>query len=182
MGLVHFVVLPRVLANSFGVPLASGQGTHSSTSFHSHLSRSPGSLGSPFLSRSGRNTMSIAPDISRARALFESAEREVNPDLKARALEEAIALLSSCDPDEMSDAERKLVTNLRLAHTRRLLVQLVTLTSVSMDAWLDYVHLLLGELSAEVEHLIEGDPELKENYARFLKLWGSQLAEILRRP
>ena len=126
--------------------------------------------------------MSIADDISSARALFEKAEREGDPDLKAHALEEAISLLSSCDPDEMSDAERKLIANLRLAHTRRLLVQLVGLSSVSMDAWFEYVHLLFGELSAEVERLTRADAELKENYGRFLKLWGSEVAEILQRP
>jgi len=126
--------------------------------------------------------MSTAHDIAGARELFEKAEREVDPDLKAHALEEAIALLSSCDPDDMSDADRKLIANLRLAHTRRLLVQLVGLRSVSMDAWFEYVHLLFGELSAEVERLTEADPELRENYGRFLKLWGPRLAEILQRP
>jgi len=125
--------------------------------------------------------MSTARDISSARALFEKAEREVDPDLKAHALEEAIGLLSSCDPDDLSDAERKLIANLRLAHTRRLLVQLVDLSSVSMDAWFDYVHLLFGELSAEVGRLTEADAELKENYARFLELWGSEVAEILQK-
>ena len=126
--------------------------------------------------------MSTARDISSARALFEKAEREANPDLKAHALEEAISLLSSCDPDDMSDAESKLVANLRLAHTRRLLVQLVGLKSVSMDAWFDYVHLLFGELSPEVGRLTEADAELKENYARFLELWGPEVAEILQKP
>ena len=126
--------------------------------------------------------MSSAHDIAGARELFEKAEREVDPGLKAHALQEAIALLSSCDPDDMSDADRKLIANLRLAHTRRLLVQLVGLRSVSMDAWFEYVHLLFGELSAEVERLTEADPELRENYGRFLKLWGPELAEILQRP
>src|SRR5438270_3302904 len=126
--------------------------------------------------------MSTAHDIAGARELFEKAEREVDPDLKAHALEEAIALLSSCDPDDMSHANRKLIANLRLAHTRRLLVQLVGLRSVSMDAWFEYVHLLFGELSAEVERLTEADPELKENYGRFLELWGREVAEILQKP
>jgi hypothetical protein len=125
--------------------------------------------------------VSAAHDIAIARELFEKAERETTPELKAHALEEALALLSSCDPDEISDAEGKLIANLRLAHTRRLLVQLVGLSSVSMDAWFDYAHLVFGELRPEVERLTEGDRELKENYGRFLKLWGSELAEILQR-
>ena len=124
--------------------------------------------------------MSVAHDIAEARALFEKAERETDPERKAHALDEAIALLSSCDPDEATDAETRLIANLRLAHTRRLLVQLVGLTSVSMDAWFEYIRLLVGELGPEVERLTRTDPALKKNYARFLELWGPEIAEIVR--
>ena len=125
--------------------------------------------------------MTAADDIASARRLFEKAEREADPELKAHALEEALALLTSIDPDEISDAESRLVANVRLAHTRRLLVQLVGLASMSMDAWFEYVGLLLGDLGAEVERLTEADAELKENYDRFLELWGANVAEILRK-
>lgn len=125
--------------------------------------------------------MSVARDIASARALFEKAERETRPELKAHALEEAVTLLASCDPDEVSDAEGKLIANLRMAHTRRLLVQLVGLTSVSMDDWFDYIGLLLGELGPEVERVTQADADLKENYERFLGLWGTEIAEILKR-
>ena len=125
--------------------------------------------------------MSVDRDIATARALFEKAEREANPELKARALEDAIALLASCDPDEITDADARRIANLRMAHTRRLLTQLVGLASVSMDAWFDYIDLLFGELSPEVRRLTEADAELKDNYRRFVKLWGSELAEILER-
>ena len=91
-------------------------------------------------------------------------------------------MLASCDPDEVSDAEGKLIANLRTAHTRRLLVQLVGLTSVSMDDWFDYIGLLLGELSPEVERVTQADAQLKENYGRFLGLWGAEIAGILKRP
>jgi hypothetical protein len=89
-------------------------------------------------------------------------------------------LLASCDPDDATDAETRLIANLRLAHTRRLLVQLIGLTSVSMDAWFEYIRLLMGELNPEVERLTRGDPELKKNYAQFLELWGPEIAQILR--
>jgi len=125
--------------------------------------------------------VTAADDIAGTRRLFEKAEREADPELKAHALEEALALLASIDPDEMSDAERKLVANLRLTHARRLLGQLVGLASVSMDAWFEYVGLLLGDLGVEVERLIQADAELKENYDRFLELWGADVAEILRK-
>jgi hypothetical protein len=125
--------------------------------------------------------VSVARDIASARALFEKAERETRPELKAHALEEAVTVLASCDPDEVSDAEGKLIANLRMAHTRRLLVQLVGLTSVSMDDWFDYIGLLLGELGPEVERVTQADADLKENYERFLGLWGTEIAEILKR-
>jgi hypothetical protein len=125
--------------------------------------------------------MSVARDIADARALFEQAERETRPELKAHALEEAVKLLASCDPDEISDAERKLIANLRLAHTRRLLAQLVGLASVSMDEWFGYIGLLLGELSPEVERITQADAQLKQSYERFLGLWGAEIAAILKR-
>jgi hypothetical protein len=125
--------------------------------------------------------MGVTQDITNARVLFERAERETSPELKAHALEEAVNLLASLDPDELSEGERNLVANVRLAHTRRLLIQLVGLTSVSMDAWFEYVSLLMGELRPEVERLTETDGELKENYGRFLRLWGPEMAEILQR-
>ena len=125
--------------------------------------------------------MDVARDISTARALFEKAERETRPELKAHALEEAVTLLASIDPEEVSDAEGKLIANLRMAHTRRLLAQLVGLTSVSMDDWFDYIGLLLGELSPEVERVTQADAQLKENYGRFLGLWGEEIAGILKK-
>ena len=125
--------------------------------------------------------MSAGQDIATARALFERAEREARPELKAHALGEATSLLASLDPDELSAGERRLLANVRLAHTRRLLVQLVSLASVSMDAWFEYVDLLFGELRPEVDRLVQADGELKENYLRFLKLWGPKVAEILQR-
>jgi hypothetical protein len=126
--------------------------------------------------------VSVAEDIASARAWFEKAERETSPELKAHALEEATTLLASLDPDELSEADRKLVTNVRVSHTRRLLVQLVSLSSVSMDAWFDYIRILMGELRPEVDRLIESDEALKENYGRFLGLWGPEMAEILQTP
>ena len=125
--------------------------------------------------------MSAARDIAGARELLEKAERETNPELKAAALDEALALLGSLDPDEISDAQRQLIANLRLAHTRRLLVQLVSLSSVSMDAWFDYVHLLFGELKREVERVTAHDAGLKESYVRFINLLGPDVAKLLQR-
>ena len=125
--------------------------------------------------------MSDSQDIASARALFEKAERETRPELKAHALEEAVTLLASCDPDEVSVAEARLIANLRMAHTRRLLAQLVGLAALSMDEWFDYIGLLLGELSPEVERVTQADAQLKENYEKFLALWGAEIAGILKK-
>jgi hypothetical protein len=125
--------------------------------------------------------VTIADEIATARSLLERAERETDPELKAHALDQALTLIGSCDPEEMSDSERRLISNLRAAHARRLLVQLVSLTSVSMDAWFDYIGLLFGELKDEVDLLITNDAQLRKNYDRFIRLWGPEVAEILQR-
>jgi len=124
----------------------------------------------------------VTRDIAEARALFEKAERETRPERKAQALEEAVALLASIDPDEVSETEGKQIANLRMAHTRRLLSQLVGFTSVTMDDWFDYIGLLLGELSSDVERVTQADAQLKENYEKFLGLWGTEIAGMLKRP
>jgi hypothetical protein len=125
--------------------------------------------------------MTVAADIANARGLFQKAERETDPQLKAHALDEALALLASCNPDDVTDSGRKLIANLRLAHTRQLLAQLVSLASISMDAWFEYIQLLFGELSEEVALLVGNDAQLRENYEKFIRLWGTELAEILQR-
>ena len=123
--------------------------------------------------------MTVARDIASARALFEKAEREIDPELKAHALDEALALLASCDPDDVTESERELIANIRLSHTRRLLSQIVTLPAVTMDAWFDYANLLFGELRKEVDLLIAGDNHLRESYVQFISLLGPDVAELL---
>jgi hypothetical protein len=125
--------------------------------------------------------MTVANDIASARVLFQKAELETDPELKAHALDEALALLASCDPDDISEAERKLIASLRLAHARQLLAQMVSLKSVSPDAWFAYIGLLFGELRGEVELLVANDTQLRQNYERFVRLCGPALAEILER-
>ena len=50
-----------------------------------------------------------------------------------------------------------------------------------MDDWFDYIGLLLGELGPEAERVTQADAQLKENYERFLGLWGAEIAGILKR-
>ena len=123
--------------------------------------------------------MTVARDIASARALFEKAEREVNPRLKAHALDEALVLLATCDPDDVTQSERGLIANIRLSHTRRLLSQIMTLLAVTMDAWFDYVNLLFGELRTEANLVIAEDNQLRENYERFVSSFCQDVAQLL---
>lgn len=125
--------------------------------------------------------MTVARDIANARALFEKAEREEDPGVKAHALDEALAVLGSCDPRDVTEAEAQLIANLRLSHVRRLLAQIMTLPPVSMDAWFDYADLFFGELRTEVGTLVAGDSRLRENYEKFIRLYGPDVAELLKR-
>jgi hypothetical protein len=123
--------------------------------------------------------MPVASDIDAARALLERAERETDPDLKAHELEQGLALLRDCEEDEITPQERTLIGNVRAAHTRRLLTQLVQLRAPSMDVWLQYVGLLFGMLRPEVERALATEPALKENFDRFAGLYGGQLRDLL---
>ncbi|MEX0958522.1 MAG: hypothetical protein WDZ63_04490 [Burkholderiales bacterium] len=123
--------------------------------------------------------MSIAHDIEEARALFERAESVNDPEHKAHALQEALDLLDSFAAEARSTDERTLVHNLRLSHTRRLLVQLVSLTSMEFETWFNYIKLLFFELKSEVEILTNEDPELRENYDRFVRLWRQELIDAI---
>lgn len=125
--------------------------------------------------------MPIATEIQEARALLERAEGATDPQQKASVLEEALALLESCAADDPSDAERTLIANLRRSHTRRLLVQLVSLASVQMDVWFGYIKLLFFELQPEVESITQEDAQLRANYERFLRLWRQEALDILGR-
>lgn len=117
--------------------------------------------------------------IEKARGLFEQAERETNPERKAQFLEEAIESLDFCEAEDLSASERTLLTNIRVSHTRRLLVQLVSLQSVTMDVWFSYIKLLLVELKDEVALALEQDPALKESYEQFIALWRQELLELI---
>lgn len=123
--------------------------------------------------------MTVARDIASARASFEKAEREINPGLKAHALDEGLALLAACNPDAVTESERELIANIRLSHTRRLLSQIMTLPAVTIDAWFDYVDLLFGELRTEANLVIAGDNQLRENYERFVSSFGQDVAKLL---
>lgn len=118
--------------------------------------------------------MTIAHEIEEARVLLEKAECELDTDQKTRILLEAIEQLDSFSAEDISPAERTLVANLRISHTRRLLAQLVAQKSMPMDAWHDYFAIFLYFLSDEVDLLIKEDTEFAENYGRFKRIWSRE--------
>ena len=123
--------------------------------------------------------MTIAPDIDEARVLLERAERELDPAQKAKLILEAIEQLDDCLAEDISPAERTLIANLRVSHTRRLLTQLTALESASMDVWLSYNVLLLGFLKDEVDLVLKENAKLKENFKVFLRLRRREFLESL---
>jgi len=59
------------------------------------------------------------------------------------------------------------------------LLQFPTLLSVPFDIWFGYFRVLI-KLRAEVESLVASDAQLRENHARFMKLWRQDLLDALK--
>lgn len=124
-------------------------------------------------------------EIEHARALLEKAEREPDPGLKADHLVQGLEVLGDLDDEELSDADRRLVANIKVAHARRLLQQLGQVRSAALDTWARYVHVLVGLLKREVREVLAADAQLRENFDRFValcdRLVGEQLSAELQR-
>ena len=113
--------------------------------------------------------MSVSADIAEARVLLERAERESDPEQETRHIEEALLLLETAD--DPTPEEARLIANLRMSYTRRLLTKVPKLKSVSFDVWLLYFNVLVT-LASEVEALTTADPELAANRQEFVAMWG----------
>ena len=121
-------------------------------------------------------------DIIEARGCLERAEKETNPDIKVIELQKGIDLLE-CYIDDYPESSEYIVNyikNLRRAHTRRLLIQLLAIKNINIVTWFKYILLLLAKLKDEMEHLTEHDPELKKNFVEFLEMWSDVLEEYLK--
>lgn len=117
-----------------------------------------------------------------ARRLFELAERETDPEHKLLALEEALDLIDDMRADITTSASvTDFANNLRQSHLRRLLYQLVSMRQMQIDAWFNYLKLLLLRVAPEVEEIIAADQELRKNYHAFKDLWKDELLELLQR-
>jgi hypothetical protein len=119
-------------------------------------------------------------EIEQARALLERAERESDPGQKADHLVQGLEALGDLEDDEISDADRRLIANIKVAHARRLLMQLGDVRSAALDTWARYVHVMLGLLKAEVRTALDADKQLREHFDRFVAMCDRQVAEVLR--
>jgi hypothetical protein len=72
------------------------------------------------------------------------------------------------------------ITNLRRSHTRRLLVQLLSLRQIEIKTWIQYIVLLVTKLKDEVGYVTSQDPTLKTNYDEFCRVWDDVLREALK--
>jgi hypothetical protein len=119
--------------------------------------------------------------IERARALLETAERESDPGQKADHVVQALEMFDDLvDDDDLSDADRRLVANIRVAHARRLLVQLGDVRSAALDTWARYVHLLVDLLRDEVRQVLAADAQLRDHFDRFVAMFDAHLGERIR--
>lgn len=123
--------------------------------------------------------MTIHHDISYARDLLERADKETDHTIKTQFIFEAIELLDDCESDDISSSERTLIANLRVSHTRRLLTQLTTFKSVTMDELLSYMVLLLCFLKDEMDLVLKDNIQLKKDYKAFLRLRRREFLESL---
>ena len=125
--------------------------------------------------------MDFPIDVIEARRLLENAEKEGNPERKFNELKEGIDLLELYldDNPESSEELTTFITNIRRAHTRRLLSQILSIKKIDFETWLQYIVFIITKLKNEVEFVTEQDPELKKNYDEFHHVWSDVLQEIL---
>jgi hypothetical protein len=121
-------------------------------------------------------------ELDQARALFESVERESDPERKLAHLEEALDLIDDFTADhEAPSAEINYAINLRHAHLRRLLAQLIKERDVQVDVWFNYVKLLLLRVAPEIDDILAEDASLKSGYLKFVNLWAAEFLEAAAR-
>lgn len=110
-------------------------------------------------------------EIREARALLERAEKEVDPNIKMKYLEEGLGLLSELQEEPNIDQSFiDKIKNIRLAHVRSLLTQLCTINSEDKEIWAKYGLFLISDPNVKdtVKSLLEKEPELKNKLLDFL--------------
>lgn len=120
--------------------------------------------------------------LEEARRLFERAEQDSDPERKFIALEEALDITDDFKADhDVSDSGSVYANNLRRAHLRRLIGQLVAFHHIQIDVWLNYLKLLLLRVESEVKEIIAADPALHEAYQKFIAIWKDELIAAIQK-
>jgi hypothetical protein len=126
--------------------------------------------------------MSLPNEIVEAKASLEQAEKESDPIRKYEELRDGLDSIEFYLEEHQDPPEdlRTYIVNLKRAHTRRLLTQLLSLTNIEIDVWLKYVVLLITELENEMKYAIQSNQTLKENYDKFFAVWSDVLREAIK--
>ena len=122
--------------------------------------------------------MAAEKDIAEARALFEGAEQETDPELECERIEEALILLETADDPTPQQAE--LIANLRVSYARRFLTRFGRLKKSTFEVW-SYYLTILENLAPEIEALAREDAQLAENHRAFIAMWGPEVQAALER-
>ena len=125
--------------------------------------------------------MDIPEDILTARSFFERAESETDPKRKLYNIKKAIETIESYleENQDVPVHVKEFIRNLKRAHTRRLLVQLVSINDIDIETWLDYIIVFITKLKDETKYVKEQDQELKKNYNDFSAVWKDVVKEAI---
>lgn len=122
------------------------------------------------------SAMEPTDELKDVRALFEEAERLTDPVRKYDVLYDALVMLEEYEQDHprMEESERVFLKNLRHAHTRRLLRQLLSMPNPDVLTWLKYYLLFIDQLKVESASVLREHPELQGRFDEFKELYWKQ--------
>ena len=125
--------------------------------------------------------MDIPDEIKEARKLLEDAERSNKPERKAILLEEGLDKMESYvdEHQNLSDSVLNFISNIRIAHTRRLLIQLSSIQDIEIGLWFEYTKILFLRLKKECETIFAEDSRLKEIYDAFVDVWREDFKKLI---
>lgn len=123
--------------------------------------------------------MNISNLIQNARDILQKAEKEKNWEIKALDLVKALDLLDSCSADDTQEQDREMISNIKIAHTRSMVNQLTLNNNIDINNWLKYLLIMITRLENEIKIITENDIQIKNNWLRFLKLYKSELSDLI---
>jgi hypothetical protein len=134
--------------------------------------------------------MNITEDIKDARKKLEKAEQASNPLEKAKLFKEGIQLLYACMTEEdISPAEKNIISQLRFTYTRLLLSKLLLQESFLLedrDILYSYFGIFFTNprtyLINEVFRALQENPDLKQPFQRFFIPLIERIVNTLSEP